>query len=402
MNKTIHNPDQYMSDLRQILAQGRKRLGILVGAGAPVGILIDPQTGKMSPAGKPLIPDVAGLTTDVIAEISKTNAKAIKGLTADLGGTPNIEQILSRVRTLAEALGGNKIHEMDGKAYEQLGKDICAIIGKVVCVNLPKEQNPYSELAGWIGGTARDHAIEIFTPNYDLLMEEAFEVAHIPFFDGFSGSREPFFDPATIANSDLPSRWARLWKLHGSLGWDLNEAKEIVRRQGTNSTQLIYPTHLKYDQTQKLPYTALIDRLRKFLMSPDSLLLTTGFSFSDAHLTAVIDESLSANRGAAVIGLHFGKIEKAAGASRLALRRANISVYAQDCAIINCIQAPWQPGELPHPAWGPIRASFWGKLKEGDDTGFLLGDFSAFARYIAMTRAEHAETIEAVPAAKVA
>jgi hypothetical protein len=402
MNKTIHNPDQYMSDLRQILAQGRKRLGILVGAGAPVGILIDPQTGKMSLSGKPLIPDVAGLTTDVIAEISKVNSKVIKGLAADLGGTPNIEQILSRVRTLAEALGGNKIHEMDGKAYEQLGKDICAIIGKVVCVSLPKEQNPYSELAGWIGGTARDHAIEIFTPNYDLLMEEAFEVAHIPFFDGFSGSREPFFDPATIANSDLPSRWARLWKLHGSLGWDLNEANEIVRRQGNNATQLIYPTHLKYDQTQKLPYTALIDRLRKFLMSPDSLLLTTGFSFSDAHLTAVIDESLSANRGAAVIALHFGKIEKAVGASRLALRRANISVYAQDGAIINCIQAPWQPGELPHPAWGPIRASFWGKLKEVDDTGFLLGDFSAFARYVAMTRAEHAEAIEAAPVAKPA
>lgn len=43
---TLHNPDRYMVDLRQILSQGRKRRGLFVGAGAPMAILIN---------GKPLI-----------------------------------------------------------------------------------------------------------------------------------------------------------------------------------------------------------------------------------------------------------------------------------------------------------------------------------------------------------
>jgi hypothetical protein len=37
MTTSIHNPDQYMANLRQIIAQGRKRVGLLVGAGAPAG-----------------------------------------------------------------------------------------------------------------------------------------------------------------------------------------------------------------------------------------------------------------------------------------------------------------------------------------------------------------------------
>lgn len=36
MTVSVHNPDQYMASLRQIIAQGRKRIGLLVGAGAPV------------------------------------------------------------------------------------------------------------------------------------------------------------------------------------------------------------------------------------------------------------------------------------------------------------------------------------------------------------------------------
>ena len=36
MTVSVHNPIQYMDSLRQIIAQGRKRIGLLVGAGAPL------------------------------------------------------------------------------------------------------------------------------------------------------------------------------------------------------------------------------------------------------------------------------------------------------------------------------------------------------------------------------
>lgn len=54
----------------------------------------------------------------------------------------------------------------------------------------------------------------------------------------------------TVAGDDLPARWSRLWKLHGSLGWKIDDGV-VVRSGGHDCTELVYPDHLKYDLTQK-------------------------------------------------------------------------------------------------------------------------------------------------------
>jgi hypothetical protein len=59
---SFHNPDQYMAAVRTIIAQGRKQVGILVGAGAPAGMKKDDGT-------LPLIPAVAGLTSQITSAI---------------------------------------------------------------------------------------------------------------------------------------------------------------------------------------------------------------------------------------------------------------------------------------------------------------------------------------------
>ena len=50
-----------MADLRQILSQGRKRIGILIGAGGPLSVHINAD-GKLDPNGQALIPGVNDLT----------------------------------------------------------------------------------------------------------------------------------------------------------------------------------------------------------------------------------------------------------------------------------------------------------------------------------------------------
>ena len=52
METTVHNPDRYMGDLRQILARGRKRIGLLIGAGAPASIQYDRETQRISSKGE--------------------------------------------------------------------------------------------------------------------------------------------------------------------------------------------------------------------------------------------------------------------------------------------------------------------------------------------------------------
>ena len=216
--QTVHDPDTFIADLRQILSQGRKRIGLLAGAGAPLSIKVD-FDGKLSEAGGPLIPGTEALTTLTYETLQdETQRAAIKTLAETIGGKPNIEQILSQVRLLEKALGKVKVQGLDSEGYLLLGKCICDAIGKVVAAKLPADRNAYNEIVAWISGTLRTHAVEIFTSNYDLLFEEAFEQARVPYFDGFTGGAAPFFDPVSVANNDLPPRWSRLWKLHGSIG----------------------------------------------------------------------------------------------------------------------------------------------------------------------------------------
>ena len=215
MTLNVHNPDQYMASLRTIIAQGRKKIGLLVGAGAPAGM-------PRADGTYPLIPAVVGLTLQVLTALNPKYGTQIAGLKAELP-KDDIETILSRVRALSKVIGKSKVHDMDGLGFEKFGQDICTEIGKIVDARLPRPESAYADLISWITGASRDYPVEIFTTNYDLLFEEAFEAVRAPFFDGFTGGREPFFDPVSVARNDLPARWTRLWKLHGSLGWTRND-----------------------------------------------------------------------------------------------------------------------------------------------------------------------------------
>jgi hypothetical protein len=209
MSTSVHNPDQYMASLRQIIAQGRKRLGLLIGAGAPAGIFLPG-------AAKPLIPAVAGLTEQVLDTLKGKYGTTLDSVRAEIDNS-NIETILSRVRSLAGVIGKTKVHDLDGDGHKALSEAICEQIGCIVNQPLPAGSSPYTEFVTWISGSNRVHPVEIFTTNYDLLFEQALERTRAPFFDGFTGARQPFFDPASVASNDLPARWTRLWKLHGEV-----------------------------------------------------------------------------------------------------------------------------------------------------------------------------------------
>ena len=387
---SLHNPDRYMADLRQILSQGRKRIGVFVGAGAPTAIRVD-QENRIVEDGEPLIPDVVGLTDAVVTSLAADDRNTVETLGNEINGNVNIESILTQVRRLAQAIGSSQVHGLDGDAYGELAQRICDEIGRKVCSRLPDEPNPYSELVSWISGTQREHSVEVFTPNYDLLLEEAFERARVAYFDGFTGSHTPFFDPASVSLDELPARWSRLWKLHGSLGWKIVD--DIVVRTGQReATELIYPDHLKYEQVTRLPYSALFERLRQFLTTPDTLLICTGFSFLDSHICAVLDESLAANAHTAILAFQYRQIEEEIAATKLAHSRPNLSVYARDGAVINGVAGRWQPGQAPNEDWRDIRRTFWSFATE-ENGRFILGDFAKLAQFLALTQAKQLPTL---------
>lgn len=371
MENTAHNPDQHMFGLRQIATNGKKRIGLLIGAGAPVSIDVG-TNGEW----EPLIPNIAGLEAIVLAKLSAPHKKVYELIKESITN-PNLEKILSKTRMLAEVVGTSKIFDYSSADFLDLSKCVCGVIRDVVSKDLPMPPNPYSEVVSWINGISRKYGVEIFTTNYDLLFETALERAKTPYFDGFSGSKNAFFDPSSISKNDLPPRWVRLWKLHGSIGWESNDIGEVVRVPNSTNANMVYPSHIKYDQTQAAPFSSLFERLKDFLMAPDTFLLTSGFSFADAHISSKLLECLLANPSSALFAFQFGTLENEKNVTELAMKCPGISVFCSDGAIINGIQAKWKIGTPPTKNWHEIRAEYY------KDNKFLLGDFKKLARFLA-------------------
>jgi hypothetical protein len=382
MEKAVHNPDQHMFGFRQLVTNGRKRIGILLGAGAPVSINVGTADKWQS-----LIPNIAGLEEIVLKKLKEEHSQVYLLIKTSLQD-PNLEKVLSRARMLAEVIGDGSIFDYSAAHFLDLSESICAVIRDVVNKDLPSAPNPYTELVSWINGINRRYGVEIFTTNYDLLLENALERAKTPYFDGFSGSKHAFFDPSSISKNDMPPRWVRLWKLHGSIGWEKNSIGEVVRVSNSVNANMVYPSHIKYDQTQAAPFSSLFDRLKNFIMEPDSLLLSTGFSFADAHISSRLLESFLANPSAALFSFQFGALEQEKYAKEIAIKCPGISAYCRDGAVVNGIEGKWKIGAPPTKNWEQIRIEYF----KGQE--FLLGDFKNLARFLATAGSEISQEIQ--------
>ena len=390
MSTQTHCPYRQSTLLQQALAPDKMRIAFLLGAGCPVSIRVPDGTGT-----KPLIPDIRGLTNAVHAQLSASAehkvsyASLCKRFEGGPPKNPTIEDMLSHIRALHDVVRSGSIDGLDKAALASLDKAICKLTTTVVGVQLPDTRTPYHQLANWIGGIQRTHAIEVFTPNYDLLIEQALEAHKLPYFDGFVGSKEAFFDLTSMENSSLPARWSRLWKVHGSVNWWRTPKDEVVRREqhADDDRQMIYPSHLKYDQSRRMPYLAMLDRLREFLGRGQVVLVTCGYSFADQHLNEVILHGLRSNPTAICFALLFGQRTNYPEAMREAQMHPNLSLLAADGAVLGTIDRAWRADEQAGHAMHGVSVS---KATSGvaagatpDHCEFLLGDFKAFGSFLA-------------------
>ena len=299
------------------------------------------------------MPAILGLTQIVSDHLSNDRVlaspfKALEKTLAEDGfGQPNVEDMLSRIRILREAAGTGSVRGLSSKDLDDLDQVICQKISERVDRTLPSKWTPYHAM-GRIASGYRIPSLEIFTTNYDLLAEQALESLQVPFFDGFVGASRPFFDQQAIEDDKLPERWALLWKLHGSINWRFNKETKEISRSTTKSDGdelLIHPSHRKYDESRRMPYVVMIDRLKAFLRNDKKpvALFVIGHSFSDEHLNATLMESLKANPSAACFALQFRKLSDYPTATSLAKEEPGLTVLARDKAIIRKQCGKWLP-----------------------------------------------------------
>jgi len=386
----MHCPYRRTTDLLQRLAPGKMRVGFFIGAGCPQAIQVP--DGLIT---KALIPEIAGLTKRVKENLEtngelKTAAKDAWSRVIGRGiPTPTVEDVLTHIRTLKSLCGSGEIDGFSNDLLANLDLTICKQIREIVSNPLPTRDTPYHVLASWIQSIARDKPVEIFTTNYDLLLEQALEEQRVPYFDGFVGSDSAFLDLESMAEDDLPSRWARLWKIHGSINWWMTAKKKIRRSRDLVEGEqlLIYPSHLKYDQSRQMPYMAMIDRLRVFLRSDQCLLLTCGYSFGDEQINAYLGQGLSGNPNAACFGMIFNDRADAPKAVELAKRHANLTLLAADGGIIGTVERNWHTDVKDTNLAFPIAVGtglLAGRTKApAKQCKWLLGDFATLGQFLA-------------------
>ena len=338
-----HDPREIIRGFQQLLYSSTKSIGFFAGAGSSMAV-------KDSVSKKSIIPGVNELTETVESQLlDKKFKECYKLIKEELKSDKQphqIEYILSNIRLKAQVIGPGTLCGLNQQGFKDLETEITAKIEKLVSPEIPQDI-VHQKFAKWIHNANRRKAIEVFTTNYDYLFEVGFERERVPYFDGFVGSHSPFFCPTAVSENDLPIDWARLWKVHGSLGWRLDEKQNRIIREKVTGSLMVFPSLLKYDDSRKQPYVSFIDRLAAFLREDDSFLIICGYGFGDQHLNDTIIHALSRTRSSAVYAFLHGDATEDHPAVKLAKYEPRLTLMAKNSAVIGGTYGLWRLNREP-------------------------------------------------------
>lgn len=242
-----------------------------------------------------------------------------------------------QIRAANELLGAYVVFEKKDEE-EGLRKEICEALKIFVSLILNDENaiatsqhddsnNAISTLVNFLLSFAsrmgsRDR-LNIFTTNYDRIIEAGSEIAGIHLLDRFVGNITPIFrssrldidlhynPPGIRGEPRYLEGVARFTKLHGSIDWF--QCDERIRRLGipfgakniepfvqssglvkSDITRLmIYPNAAKDRETALFPYIELFRDFASAICRPNSVLVTYGYSFGDDHINRIIMDMLT-------------------------------------------------------------------------------------------------------------
>lgn len=224
---------------------------------------------------------------------------------------------------------GAKLETLSSELNDVLNcfaKNISAIERSIALADPKKREAALNKLVMFImsfaSRTGTRDRLNIFTTNYDRLIEAGADVAGLRLIDRFVGALSPVFRSSRL---DIDMHYnppgirgeprylegvARFTKLHGSLDWinvenDIRRIglpfgaetlKPFLETAGLStdfSSLMIYPNSAKDRETAEYPYVELFRDFAASLCRPNSTLVTYGYSFGDDHINRVIRDMLT-------------------------------------------------------------------------------------------------------------
>lgn len=244
-------------------------------------------------------------------------------------GTKNFEDA---IRVANELLRGMRIQGV-GKAADKLETEISAKLKGLVKDLLENEKTLKNDKSGksWnlLGNFLMSFAarsggkdrLNLFTTNYDRVLEETADLIGLRLVDRFVGSLAPVFrssrldvdyhynPPGIRGEPRYLEGVVRYTKMHGSLDWF--QCGKLIRRMGVsfgasditpyltedgadNKREfIIYPNSAKDRETAEYPYVDLFRDFAAAICRPNSTLVTYGYGFGDSHINRIIEDALT-------------------------------------------------------------------------------------------------------------
>lgn len=313
-------------------ALGARNLSFLFGAGCSSLMEQDEALDDLIGAEEQGIPTMAPLAAKFIKRFggeatTSVSNEEITSLKDVLGIDLNNQAFTSNLERLMEVLLATKVFAdtsastpiQGAKSHlENVIRKVTAFVTEVCSrPELSKNANPVFSLYQkfYQRLVLRDRTLPrpwVFTTNYDLFSERAMDRLSIPYANGFSGSVEQRFNPATFRYAlaeqlDITSkRWAAvdsfvyLCKLHGSINWVEDgeglfpiRAMQDVPEAMTDHRVMIYPTPAKQNTSFGAPYSDLFREFQKQVVQDQSVLVVAGYGFGDEHVNNIVFQALT-------------------------------------------------------------------------------------------------------------
>lgn len=300
---------------------GAEHLSLLVGSGLSIGV--------SNAAGvRPLSMSRIDFALD---ESDKVNAHAAASAAQMNRGEPNIED---QLRSALQLLAGLEVLDPGADATRAWRETLIATLTDFAKRGLKAEAEVRAKVESGTSEGARAaqllvglllafasrapsrERLNLFTTNYDRLLEYGCDLGGLRAIDRFAGTVEPVFrssrlevdlhynPPGIRGEPRYLEGVLRLYKLHGSLDWRFanGQLRRIPLAFGASDPLLdrqalerliIYPNAAKDVETLLYPYADLFRDLSAALCRPNGVLVTIGYGFGDDHINRVIRDMLT-------------------------------------------------------------------------------------------------------------
>ncbi|MBU1626168.1 SIR2 family protein [bacterium] len=235
------------------------------------------------------------------------------------------------IYTSTGVFGAKKLKKETGKFKEEINSGLFEFAKRILQTekNIVNASNPKAAeyllnfMVSFASRSGTRERLNIFTTNYDRIVEFGAELAGIRLIDRFVGTVNPIFHssrleidmhynpPGIRGEPRYLEGVVHFAKLHGSLDWvyQNGNVRRISVPWGAETVEsyftlldgekpnaqslMIYPNASKDRETSEYPYVELFRDLATAICRPNSTVVLYGYGFGDEHINRVIKDMLT-------------------------------------------------------------------------------------------------------------